>query len=146
MLIMKMPNSFTPAQLSERVLMKNTHMSKATLKNRIECLERVMLLSPTLPLAERVFWPCTEVAYCTRCRDVWTTSTGSKFQNAINLMVHELGTHYEGYARVCAARTEQDKAFLVKYQTKALNNVNAFSEFYQSIKWWLPVSLTSCST
>ena len=99
MLIMKMPNSFSPAQLGDHVMMKSSHMSKATLKNRIECLERVMLLSPTLPFAERVCWPSVRDACCTRCRYVWTTCTGSKFQNEVNLMVHEMGTHYGGYAR-----------------------------------------------
>ena len=105
-----------------------------------------MLLSPPLPLAEKVFWPSVRDAYCTRCRYVWTTCTSSKFQNEVNLMVHEMGTHYGGYARVCENRTDQDKAFLEKYQKKALNNANAFYEFYQGIKWWLPVSRTSCST
>ena len=141
-----MAHSFTPVQLGDSGFGNKYHMSRASLNNRLECLERVRLQSPKLPFADDQQWPSVKLAYCTNCRVAWGRITGTKFQQAINLVVHELGTHYGGSARVAAARTDQDKAFLKEYQKKSVNNKDAFYDFYQGIKYWLPKSLTSCPT
>ena len=141
-----MAHSFTPVQLGDSAFGKKSHLSRPSLNNRLECLERVRLMSPKLPFADECMWPNVKLAYCTCCRVHWARSTGSKFQHRINLVVDELGKYYGGCARVRAARTPEDKAYLKKYQTKPVDNKEAFYEFYQEMQSWLPKSLTSCAT
>ena len=109
----------------------------------MDLLSRIHLMSPPLPLAMVHEWECRKMAYCKRCPQRWGRSTGSKFQQAANLLVCELGVHYGGYDRVQAALTDQDKAFLGKYMTKPKDNKEAFIEFVRGLSEWMPQSMTA---
>ena len=142
----KCGTQFTPDQLGDSPLNKKHHLSAASFKKRMDCLTRVRLMCPKLPLALEVEWEVRKLAYCKRCPGTWHRSTGTKFQHATNLLVAELGTHYGGYARVENKRTPQDKAFLAKYLTKPPNNKGAFADFVEGLKEWMPQSMTYCLT
>ena len=85
------------------------------------------------------------MAYCRRCAFSWGTSTGGKFKDEINLVVASLGVHYGGYERVEADRTPRDKDFLKLYLIKK-DNPDAFLEFVQQMRKWIPKSRTHCAT
>ena len=144
--LLKMAHQYTPMQLGDSTLGKKSYLSKQSLMNRMDCLERVRLMSPKLPYSDDLMWPHVLLAYCTACRNLWQRSTGTKFSGRINCLVHELGTHYGGCDRVNKARTVQDKAYLLKYQLKPVNNKSAFYDFYKEMQRWQPKSLTCCPT
>ena len=83
------------------------------------------------------------MAFAKRCPYFWKATTGSQFKDQINLVVVELGIHYDGHARVLEARTHQDTEKLKLYQKKH-NNRDAFTEYVRSLSKWIPVSMTTC--
>ena len=112
----------------------------------MECLERIRLMAPELPaLFQGHHWTRRAMAYCRRCAFTWGTATGHKFKDELNLVVVSLGVHYAGHERVAAERIQQDKDFLKEYLVKK-DNVDAFLEFVQVMRKWIPQSRTHCAT
>ena len=145
-LIMKGGTCFTTDELGNCPVGQKKHLSYKTYNARMECLERVRCMAPELPpqfLGHN--WTVRAMAYCRRCAFSWGTSTGGKFKDEINLVVASLGTHYGGYERVEADRTPQDKDFLKHYLIKK-DNPDAFLEFVQQMRKWIPQSRTHCAT
>ena len=62
----------------------------------------------------------------------WGLTTGTKFQDKLNLVVVELGKHYQGHARVAEKCTAQDKDFLKLYQKK-MGHAGAFADFVHGL-------------
>ena len=63
----------------------------------------------------------------------------------INLVVATLGVHYGGHERVTVERTHQDKQKLLIYQKKH-NYCDAFTDYVQQMRKWIPKSVTHCPT
>ena len=141
--VQRLGAKFSPEMLGDSDIKRKHHLSNKSYDKRMDLLSRIHLMSPPLPLAMVHEWECRKMAYCKRCPQRWGRSTGSKFQQATNLLVCELGVHYGGYDRVQAALTDQDKAFLKKYMTKPKDNKEAFIEFVQGLSEWMPQSMTA---
>ena len=112
---------------------------------RLECLERIRLQSPPLPLALEVHWERRKLAYCKRLPEYHKEATGHVFINRVNLVVATLGKHYGGHLRVEKARSEYDKKQLELYQKK-YNDIKAFEEFVIALEGWVPRSMINCTT
>ena len=56
-----------------------------------------------------------------------------------------LGVHYEGHERVTAERTHQDTQKLALYQ-KVFNYRDAWLDYIQKMRDWVPKSVTHCPT
>ena len=111
---------------------------------RLECLERIRLQSPRLPLALQLTWERRELAYCKRCPEYYTDTTGSQFINKGNLLVATLGNRYGGYLRVEEQQSENEKNELKKYQKKT-NDPRAFEDFVIGLAAWVPKSMIRCA-
>ena len=115
------------------------------MKNRLECLHRVYLCSPELPLPLFAAWKDRKLAFCKRCPDYWGHATGSKFQQKVNLLIGELGIHFTRHEEVKENLTPQDKSFL-ETNLKKTDNADAFLQFVHGLKTWVPESRQSCPT
>ena len=137
---------FTTAELGNCPPGSKHHLSPKSYNARMECLERVRLMSPELPAVYQGHnWYRRAMAYCKRCCSSWGHSTGGKFKDEINLVVATLGIHYGGRLRVTAERSKQDTDFLQLYQLKH-DHRDAFLEFVQDMRKWIPKSVTHCPT
>ena len=145
-LIMKGGPRFTTDELGNCPVGQKKHLSYKTYNARMECLERVRCMAPELPsMFQGHNWTRRAMAYCGRCAFSWGHATGHKFKDELNLVVASLGVHYGGYDRVEAERTLQDKDFLKKYLIKK-DYSDAFLEFVQQMRKWIPQSRTHCAT
>ena len=112
----------------------------------MDCLERVRLMSPALPAAYLGHnWTRRAMAFCKTCCSEWGRATGSTFKDEINLVVATLGVHYGGHERATAERTQQDKDKLLPHQKKH-NHRDAFLDYVQAMRKWIPKSVTHCPT
>ena len=112
---------------------------------RAKCLYQVYLRSPPLPLAVENVWEHHKWAFAKRCSEYWKVSTGTKFLKQINLLIAELGVHYEGHESVKAKLRPQDKAWL-KNELKQSDQKRAFEDFVVGLAVWLPHSMMNLPT
>jgi len=137
---------FTPDELGDCPVKSKHHWSPKSYKARMDCLERVRLMSPDLPLVYQGHnWTRRAMAFCKRCPGYWGHATGSRFKDELNLVVATLGIHYAGHERVKAERTHQDKEKLKIYQKK-FDYRDAFTDYVQQMMHWVPKSVTNCPT
>ena len=97
---------FTPDELGDCPQITKHYLSPRCFKARMDCLQRVRLMSPDLPAAYQGHnWTRRAMAFCKRCPAKWGHAIGSTFKDEINLVVATLGIHYGGHERVTAERT-----------------------------------------
>ena len=72
------------------------YMARGFVAERIKCLDQVHLRSPPLPLAVEAHWEQRKLAFANNCCFWYKDATGTTFLNLINLLIAELGVHYEG--------------------------------------------------
>ena len=98
-----------------------------------------------MPLAVENVWESHKWAFAKRCSAGWKVSTGTKFQKQVNLLIAELGVHYEGHAAVKEKLRPQDKAWLEEH-VKKTDQQRAFEDFVVGLKVWLPHSMMNLPT
>ena len=90
--LMKLPDQFAAEECGHGPKLAG----KVALAKRLECLERVRLQYPPLPLALEVPWARRKEDYCKRLPEYEKEATGLTFINAVNIVVATLGKHYGG--------------------------------------------------
>ena len=115
------------------------------IKTRIKCLEQVRTGSPNLPLALESEWSRYSKAYAQECSRVYKDSTGTMFLNKINLVVAELGVHYQEQVRVQATLSHCVQQQL-KIHQKKWDYKRAFEDFVIGLQCWVPKSMMNCPT
>ena len=90
--LMKCGSTFGPKELGEGP----KHRNRSFLNKRIECLDRVRLRSPPLPLAMEAQWERRKLAFARGCCFWYKDSTGAKVLKQISMLIVELGEHNDG--------------------------------------------------
>ena len=121
------------------------YMRKSSYKKRVECLERISMQCPKLPYALQVHLERRKLAYCKMCPEAYKRTTGSQFLSKINLVVAELGVHYQEQVRVQAKLSHYDKQQL-KIHQKKWDYKRAFEDFVIGLEAWVPKSMMNLPT
>ena len=85
------------------------------------------------------------MAYCKRCPETYKLTAGSQFLSKINLVVAELGVHYQEQVRVQAKLSPYDK-LQIKNNQKKVDYKRAFEDFVIGLECWVPKSMQNCPT
>ena len=138
---MRCGSTYTLQELGEGTKYEKSYFATT----RAKCLYQVYLRSPPLPLAVENVWESHKWAFAKRCCFDWKVSTGSKFLNKVNLLIAQLGVHYDGHEAVKAKLRPQDKTWLKQNQKKT-DQKRAFEDFVVGLKVWLPHSMMNLPT
>jgi len=92
---------------------------------RVNCMERLHLLSPKLPFAEEARWKSVRDGYCLYLARCWGPRVGKVFLDQINDVLAELKEHYTGKT-----------SFNNKGQTGGFDQ--AFFQFFQFMEAKIP--------
>ena len=141
--LLKCGSTYGVKELGEGPKYKNKNTGFVT--KRLRCLEQVRLRSPPLPLTVEAHWQRRKECFARECCFWYKETTGSQFLKKINLVIVELGVHYDGHLAVKEQLSPQDKQFLKEHQTK-WDNKRAFEDFVIGLQVWVPKSMMSCPT
>ena len=92
--------------------------------------------SPPLPLSVEAHWEQRTLAFANSCCFWYKDATGTKFLNLINLLIAELGVHYEGRLVVKVKLCPEDEKCLKEHQ-KTFNNEHSFEDFVKALEVWV---------
>ena len=112
------------------------YWARGFVRERIKCLDQVHLRAPRLPLSVEAHWERRKRAFANNCCFWYKDATGTKFLNLINLLIAELGVHYEGHQVVKAKLCPEDEKYLKEHQ-KTFNNEDSFEDFVKALELWV---------
>ena len=141
--LLKCGSTYTIKELGEGPKYRNRKNGFVT--KRIKCIDQVRLKSPPLPLSVEAHWERRKLAYARECCFTYRETTGSQFLKRINLLIAELGVHYDGCLAVKEQISPQDKKYLKEHQKK-FDNKRAFEDFAIGLQAWVPKSMTCLPT
>ena len=112
------------------------YRSRSFVRERIKCLDQVHLRVPRLPLSVEAHWEQRKLAFANNCCFWYKGATGTKFLNLINLLIAELGVHYEGRLAVKEKLCPEDEKYMKEHQNR-FNNKHSFEDFAIALKVWV---------